>query len=123
FSRHADLGPTARYLYPIWGITGAILSSIELLQFHRGGAQPPAAKVPLAAAALLSIGGLLVTIKAASNMLRVRHLDNNEAALQEAFDGFELWGGIRGLLQVLAFPVSFWSLLAILTPTARPGSE
>jgi len=40
--------------------------------------------------------------------------------LQHAFDGFKLWGGVRTVLQALAFGANLWSLAAIAKhPPAR----
>src|SRR5690242_3756481 len=80
FSRHADLGPVGNVLYPIIGFAGTFLSIGAAISFHRDRSAPESAALPFNMAALMSIGGLLVTIKAAPNMLRVRHLDNDEAA-------------------------------------------
>jgi hypothetical protein len=68
--------------------------------------------VPLYAAALLGVAGLLLTLKAAPTMLRVRHLDD-APALQHALDAFQFWGNLRGLCQVLAFVGNLWSLVAL----------
>src|SRR5258708_21580582 len=106
FSRHADLGPVGNVLYPLIGFAGAFLSIGGAISFHRDPTAPKSAAMPFNMAALMSIGGLLVTIKAAPNMLRVRHLGDDEAALQEAMDGFEFWGGIRTIFQGLAFVAS-----------------
>jgi hypothetical protein len=39
----------------------------------------------------------------------VGHL-GDQASLQQAFDGFRLWGNIRGAAQVLAFFATVWAL-------------
>jgi hypothetical protein len=115
FSRHADLGRTAMILYPAEAFSGAILSVAAVIAFRRTGSMPRSASVPVCAAALLLIGGLVVTIKAAPIMLSVHHLGNDPVALQRAFDGFEFWGGLRGIFQVLGYLANVWSLVAILT--------
>jgi hypothetical protein len=71
------------------------------------------AALPTTAAAALATAGLLMTFKAAPYMLRVRHLDNDVSALQEAFDGFHRWSAVRGAFQVLAFGANLWSLWAL----------
>ena len=63
----------------------------------------------------MTIGGLLATTKAAPIMLSVAHLDDNGPALQQALDGFQFWGNIRGVFQMLAFVTSLWSTVAILS--------
>lgn len=77
--------------------------------------------MPLHVAALMAAAGLLTTLKAAPNMLRVRRLGDDEAALKRAMDGFQFWGNLRGLFQVLAFVGNVWSL-AVLAAPEDPGS-
>src|SRR5258707_473490 len=70
--------------------------------------------IPVYAAAALAVAGLLMTFKAAPFMLSLRHIGNEEVALLEhAFNGFRLWGGVRTVLQTLAFGANLWSLAAI----------
>ncbi len=116
FSRHADLARTGALLYPLNAFAGAILSLAAVVSFRRDGSRPRAAAIPLYSALILSIAGLLTTLKAAPNMLRVRHLDNDATALQQALNGFQFWGNIRGLFQLLAFVTNVWSLVALLDP-------
>jgi hypothetical protein len=117
FSRHADLGPTAMVLYPLAALAGAILSIAAVLSFRHGRGVPRSAAVPLYSAALLAIGGLLATTQAAPIMLSVRHLGDDAPALQHALDGFQFWGNIRGVFQVLAFVANLWSVVALAHPT------
>jgi len=90
FSRHADLG-NGLILYPLEAFSGMILSVAAVILFRWESTAPRAAQMPIYAAAL-TIGGLLVTRKAAPIMLGVRNLGDDPAALQRAFDGFEFWG-------------------------------
>ncbi len=114
FSRHADLGQTGMLLYPLSAFASAILSLAAAVRFHLHGGEPSAAALPLHAAVLATIAGLVTTIKAAPIMLGVRNLGDDTPALQQALDGFQFWGNIRGVLQVLAFVTNLWSLLAVL---------
>ena len=114
FSRHADLGATATVLYPGVAFASAILTAGAAVSFHREGSQPPAAAVPIYGAALMTLGGLLATTRAAPIMLSVRGMADDAVALQRALDGFQLWGNVRGLFQVLAYAATLWSL-AVLT--------
>ena len=123
YSRHADLALRAAILYPLDAFAGAFLSIGAVVSFHRERRGPRPAIVPLYVAALMTIGGLLSTIKAAPNMLSVRHLDDDTVALQRALDGFQFWGGIRGVFQVLAFVANVWSLVALFTPSRRPAAR
>ena len=125
FSKNADLAPTGLILYAVSAFAGALLSIAAVISFHkewrrgRGRtAAPRSLTMPLYTAALLAVGGLLVTIQAAPIMLNVPNLNNDAAALQRALDGFQLWGNIRGVFQVLAFVANVWSL-AILPSMAH----
>jgi hypothetical protein len=87
---------------------------------RREGKEPPAAKGPIYAAALLTIGGLLATTQAAPQMLSVGRLRDDTYGLQRAFDQFELWGGIRGTCQVLAYLAILYSLVPFLLQPKEP---
>ncbi len=113
YSRHADLSVNGMVLYPFLGIGGATLSIAALASFRRDRRAPARAGLPLSAAAFLTIGGLLVTTQAAPNMLRLRRLGNERAALQRAFEGFYRWSAVRAVFQVLAFGANLWSLAAL----------
>ncbi len=119
FSRHADLTLPALVIYPLEAFSGAILSIATVLSFRRDGAQPRSAAIPVYAAALMALGGLLATTQAAPIMLSVPSLDDDAVALQHALDGFQFWGNLRGVFQMLAFVANVWALVALLTPAAR----
>ncbi len=114
YSRHADLSRIGAILYPLNAFAGAILSTAAVIRFRRDGSTPKAATIPLYLAPLLSMADLLTTLKAAPNMLRVRHLDNNATALQQSLNGCQYWGNIRGLFQFLVFVANLWSLVALM---------
>jgi hypothetical protein len=122
FSAHADLSLTGTLLYALCAFAGALLSIGAVISFHRNRTIPGSAIIPLYAAALLTIAGLLVTIVAAPIMQSVPGLGNNTDALQQALNGFEFWGGIRAIFQVGAFAANLWSLVALLAPGTRPHS-
>lgn len=112
FSRHADLGSVAMVLYPFEGICGALLCIAVVVAFRWSRAGPRRAAFPIYAAAFFAIGGLAATTQAAPIMLSVRHL-TDPSDVARALDGFTLWGGIRGICQVLAYVTNFWSLLVL----------
>ncbi len=122
FSKHADLSLTGTLLYAVSAFAGALLSIAAVISYHRDRRVPRSAAVPLYAAALLTIGGLLTTIQAAPIMQSVPGLGSDTVALQQALDGFQFWGGVRALFQVLAFGANLWSLVALLTPSTQPQS-
>ena len=66
---------------------------------------------------------MLATRQAAPIMLSARHLGDDPIVLQRAFDGFEFWGRVWGVFQVLAFGAVLWSLVALLRPNAQPVRE
>jgi len=119
FSRHADLGPTAMILYPLSAFAGAILSGAVAFSFRQDRAHGRVAAVPIYGAALLTLGGLVVTTRAAPIILSVRRLDDDAPILQHALNGFQFWGNVRGAFQVLAFVANLWSLAALSRPTSN----
>jgi hypothetical protein len=114
YSRQADLSLHGFVLYPLLGIGGALLSVAAAASYRRDRPTTRAAHVPVYGAAALTLMGLLATTQAAPIMLSVPQLAEDPAALQRAFEGFAFWGGIRGVLQVLAFVANLWSLVAVL---------
>jgi hypothetical protein len=118
FSRHDDLSLNGMIVYPLEGIGGAALTIAAALAYHFDRTAPRAAAIPIYAAAVLVVGGLLATTQAAPIMLSVRRLGDDPVALQRAFDGFEFWGQVWGVFQVAAFGANLWSLVALLRPTA-----
>jgi hypothetical protein len=62
---------------------------------------------------LMAAAGLLTTLKAAPNMLRVGRLGDDAAELQQALDGFQRWSTVRGAFQVLAFIGNVLSMAAL----------
>jgi hypothetical protein len=123
FSRNADLGPVGRILYPLEGIAGAILSVAAALSFRRDGGTPISATVPVYGAALLAIGGLVVTTRAAPRMLSLPRVGGDPVATQQALDGFQFWGNIRAVFQVLAFITNLWSLVTISAQSDKAISQ
>jgi hypothetical protein len=110
FSRYADLSVNAMILYPLEAFSGMVLSVTAAVVFFRRYCGPRSVALPLYSAAIFTIGGLLLTIKAAPIRLSVGHLGDDSVAMQRAFDGFEFWGGWRSACQVLGF---FANLLAL----------
>ena len=104
FSRQADLR-TGAFWYPPLAIGGTALSIAAAMK-NRG----QAARLPLLATAGFAAAGLLVTVKAAPNMLRLKDGDNNPERLRGSFDGFRNWSGLREAFQALAFGASLWAL-------------
>jgi hypothetical protein len=108
FSRHADLG-NSLVLYPLEAFGSTLLTLAAASSFYFDRVTRRDAAAPLYIAALLCIAGLIFTIKAAPLMLGIREV-NEPGALQSAFEGFRLWGNVRGACQVLAFAAQLWGL-------------
>ncbi len=113
FSQKADLG-NGLFLYPFEAIAGVLLNIGAILSYRFDRLKIPSKAWPLYLAVFLSIGGLLVTIKAAPIMLGVPQLAGDPVPIQNAFDGFNFWGGIRGVFQVSAFIAEIWAMATIL---------
>ncbi len=114
YSRRADLG-NGLFLYPIEAIGGALLTFGAALVYFFNQALPRSAAIAIYLAALFALGGLLATVRAAPKMLSLRRIGHNPSAIQEAFEGFDRWGTVRAILQVLAFGANLWSLIALLS--------
>jgi len=113
FSRWADLGPYGLVMYPLEGIGGTILSVVAALIFSRSRrSRTRSGALPIYAAALLALGGMLATTQAAPTLLRTQHT-SDPAALQQALNRFTFWGGVRAVCQSLAFGANLWSLVAV----------
>lgn len=114
YGREADLG-NGLIWYPPLGI-GTILSNVAAaIALHRDPTAPRSAVFPAQAAALLAVGHMLATARAAPNMLSVRRTDDPET-LRGALDGFTRWQTVRTGLDALLFAANLWSL----TSTTRP---
>jgi hypothetical protein len=111
YSRHADLG-TGLIAYPIEGIGSTLLIIAASVSnwFDRNTAH--AVALPLYCAAVFSVLGLLLTIKAAPIMLGLA-TPQSGTATQRAFDEFFLWGlYLRGSVDMLAFVAVICALSA-----------
>ena len=72
----------------------------------------PRLAIPVFAAAILSLLGLALTLKAAPIMLGIKDLID-PAALKASFEAFHRWGNLRGICQVLAFAAEVWALAVL----------
>jgi hypothetical protein len=114
YSRSADLG-NGFILYPALAIGGTLLSLAAAASFALQRKQERLVALAVYTAAALSVLGLLLTFKAAPFMLSLRRIQNaDQPLLQQAFAGFEFWGGLRVVLQTMAFGANLWSIVAFL---------
>jgi len=112
FSRHADLGPGV-LLYPLEAVGGALFTLAAALSYHIDAKSHRSAAVPIHLAALGVVGGLLLTRKAAPQMLNLRTIsDTDTAALQSAFDRFTFWSYLRLAAQATAWLANLWTVAA-----------
>jgi hypothetical protein len=109
FSRHADLG-TGLLVYPAEAIGAAVLLIAAVISRQFDPRVARTSPAPLYLAALLSIAGLLLTIKAAPIMLGLGSTIGSADA-RRAFESFYFWGlDLRGSVDVLSFICAIWAL-------------
>ena len=113
YSRQADLR-NGLAVYPAEAFGGLLLSLAAATALHRERAPRPA-RAAASAAALLAAGGLLVTAKAAPIMLSMRDETKSDEEMRAAFEGFDRWGRVRGVLQVMAFVMNVVTLYSFST--------
>jgi hypothetical protein len=122
FSRHADLG-NGLIAFPVVAIGAALATIAALITYRMGGGSPRSAALPIHTGAVLVVLGLVTTVFAAPNMLSLRTVGNDAAAIERAFDGFEWWGGIRSVVQTLAFVANVWALVKVASADARASGK
>lgn len=120
--RHLGAEPWAAYTrqelhrslvwYPVLGVGGVLANLAAAVAVHRDGGAARSAGLPSRAVALLAVGHLATTAKAAPHMVRVRETDD-EASLREALEGFTRWNRARAVLDTLAFAANLWSLVSV----------
>jgi hypothetical protein len=107
--------PISLVWYPVLGI-GAVLANVAAAAaVHRDGGAPRSAALPSRAVAVLAIGHLLTTAKAAPNMVRARETQD-PASLEEALEGFGRWRLARTGIDAMAFAANLWSLASVSRP-------
>ncbi len=112
YSRHADLG-NGFYLYPPLAFGGAFFSTAGLIAFMMDTTAPIMALLPIIFAVGFTISGLIFTVKAAPQMLKLRRIGDDPEAIREAFKQFDHWGSWRAIVQIGAFGTNIWSLVAV----------
>jgi hypothetical protein len=106
YSRNADLSVRGAAFYPPLAFGHAALSVAAAVAV----ANDRRARGPAVAAAILTLSGLTLTLKAAPNMLSIRRLGDDAAALERARRAFNFWSRIRGACHIAAFLANVWSL-------------
>ncbi|MCC6572966.1 MAG: hypothetical protein IT462_04160 [Planctomycetes bacterium] len=108
-SRHADLG-NGRFWYPVLAIGAAALSLVVAVAATLNAAWAASLGPPAQAAAIFSVGGLVVTGFAAPRLLRLRK-PADSSTVAKIFGEFHERGRVRALLQAAAFAANLWSLV------------
>ncbi len=107
--------PISLVWYPVLGV-GAVLANVAAaVAVHRDGGAPRSANLPSRAVAVLAIGHLLTTAKAAPNMVRARETQD-PASLEEALEGFTRWHLARTGIDALTFAANLRSLMSVRGP-------
>jgi hypothetical protein len=111
--RKEDVEHRADFWYPTIAISGTTLSVAAAMKGRSDGVSR-LSSAGLIAAAVLAAGGLLATIGAAPNRLRVRRAGGEPDEPRRSSERFDFWQGIRGPLQGLAFAANVLSLVSLL---------
>jgi hypothetical protein len=119
YSREADLRDGLIW-YPAMGIGTLLANVAAAIAVYRDPAAPRSAALPTRAAALLAVGHMLATARAAPNMLRVRRTEDPDS-LKSALEGFTRWQAVRTGLDTLMFAANLWSLASVSKREPRRG--
>jgi hypothetical protein len=111
YSREADLRNGLRW-YLAMGIGTLLANVAAAIAVHHDPASPRSAALPTRAAALIAIGHMLATARAAPNVLRVRRTEDPDS-LKAALEGFTRWQAVRTGLDALMFTANLWSLASV----------
>jgi hypothetical protein len=112
YSRHADL-ENPWMLYPVAAFGGTALSFAAVLKVRRDRTASRTTRFAVYATATFATLGLLATTQAAPYMLSLQTIGDDPTALQHAFSGFDRWGEIRAVAQILALAANLWSLVGV----------
>lgn len=113
FTRAADLG-RGLIFYPAQGIGALLCSVAAAIAFGLNRASPRRAALPVYGAAALAIAALIVTRHGVvPDMISLRHLGDNAAALEQALNGVQRWWALKASLHALTFGANVWALVAL----------
>ena len=104
--------PISLVWYPILGIGAVLVNLAAAVAVHRDGEAPRSSALPSRAVAILAIGHLLTTAKAAPHMVMVRET-GDPASLREALESFTRWHWARTGIDALTFAANLWSLTSV----------
>ena len=109
YARATDLA-NGRFLYPVLGISGPILTWAALVVALATGAGGRV-WMPLAVASVLCVLHILTTLGAAPNMIRIGRTEDRPELIAPLLDRFTRWSWARGILQILAAATLLWVLI------------
>ncbi len=104
YHRATDLGP-GLFLYPTFGLGAPLLTWAAAVVLFQGRDVSAGAIFWIAVGAILSISHVITTARAAPNLLRLRKGILPEKELEELYQRFAKWSGVRSFLQVSTFIV------------------
>jgi len=108
YSLHADLG-NGLLLYPFeaFGSFLLLFTASAIIVFHKSLFKQIA--LPVHLATIFAGIGLIFTFFAASIMMSIRTMENNEMLLHKAFDKFHFWGLLRAVTRLCSFIACVWA--------------
>ncbi len=119
FSQWADLGP-GLILFPLEEIGSTVFTLLAaVIYFLNRRSMAHSLALPIYAAVLCSLGVMLATTQAAPTMLSTPHL-HDLTSLQQAFNRFDFWDGVRAGFIVCAGVANLWGLVVV-SPYAFSG--
>ena len=113
FSQRADLGP-GLILYPFEAIGNTVfilLAAVIFFLNRRKMARSLA--LPIYAAVLCMLGIMLATTQAAPTMLSTTSHLSDPVTLQQAFNRFDFWDGVRAVFMVCYGVANLWGLVVV----------
>ncbi len=112
YNRATDMGP-GLLLYPGFGLGAPALTIAAAALLATGTPNPSAVEGWALLAAVLSVGHILTTSRAAPTLLRIRRQIPPEDELRRIYDRFARWQGARAVLQVSTFIATILALAAV----------
>jgi hypothetical protein len=119
YSRHADLS-NGLFLFPLEAIGSTVPLVIAAVIIIRNRPLVNPVAWPVYSATLLALAGIVLTLFAAPQMLRLQKTSIDPAIIQEIFDRFHYWGSWRAIAQVFSFVACIWAISKM--PLLKPDS-
>lgn len=121
FSQWADLG-AGLILYPLEEIGSTVFTLFAaVILFLNRQRMARSLALPIYTAVLCSLGVMLATTQAAPTMLSTLHL-HDLTSLQQAFNRFDFWDGVRASFIMCAGVANLWDLVVVSPHVFSGGS-